>query len=70
LLFIFLKCSGQFDLYVLRFSSTGSTFNSSKISSFILWSHDGFGGLVVSMLTSGSRVRGFKPSRSLWIFLM
>jgi hypothetical protein len=30
---------------------------------------DGFGGLVVRMLASGSRVRGFKPSRSRWIFL-
>jgi hypothetical protein len=29
---------------------------------------DGFGGLVVSMLGSGSRVRGFKPGRSRWIF--
>jgi hypothetical protein len=29
---------------------------------------DGFGGLVVSMLASGSRVRGFKPGRSRWIF--
>jgi hypothetical protein len=28
----------------------------------------GFGGLVVSMLSSGSRVRGFKPDRSRWIF--
>jgi hypothetical protein len=26
---------------------------------------DGFGGLVVSVLASGSRVRGFEPSRSL-----
>ena len=25
---------------------------------------DGFGGLVVSMLASGTRVRGFKPGRS------
>jgi hypothetical protein len=25
---------------------------------------DGFGGLVVSMLASGSRVRGFKPEKS------
>jgi hypothetical protein len=25
------------------------------------WSKDGFGGLVVSMLASGSRVHGFKP---------
>jgi hypothetical protein len=30
---------------------------------------DGFGGLVVSMLASGFRVRGFKPGRSHWIFL-
>jgi hypothetical protein len=29
---------------------------------------DGFGGLVVSMLVSGSRVRGFIPGRSRWIF--
>jgi hypothetical protein len=30
---------------------------------------DGFGGLAVSMLASGSQVRGFKPGRSRWIFL-
>jgi hypothetical protein len=29
---------------------------------------DGFGGLVDRMLASGSRVRGFKPGRSRWIF--
>jgi hypothetical protein len=29
---------------------------------------DGFGGLVVSMLASGSRVRGFDFDRSRWIF--
>ena len=29
---------------------------------------DGFGGLVVSMLASGTRVCGFKPGRSRWIF--
>jgi hypothetical protein len=29
---------------------------------------DGFGGLVVSMLASGSRVRGFEPDQSRWIF--
>jgi hypothetical protein len=29
---------------------------------------DGFGCLVVRMLASGSRVRGFKPGRSRWIF--
>jgi hypothetical protein len=31
-------------------------------------SPDGFGGLVVSMLASGSRVRGFDPDRSRLIF--
>ena len=30
--------------------------------------NDGFGGLVVSMLASGTWVRGFKPGRSRWIF--
>ena len=30
--------------------------------------YDGFGGLVVSMLVSGTQVRGFKPGRSRWIF--
>ena len=29
---------------------------------------DGFGGVVVSMLASRIRVRGFKPGRSRWIF--
>jgi hypothetical protein len=31
--------------------------------------YDGFGGLVIRMLASGSRVRGFKPSRNRWILL-
>jgi hypothetical protein len=35
---------------------------------FLYFSQDGFGGLVVSMLASGFRVRGFKPGRSRWIF--
>ena len=38
----------------------------------LLWFYtrvDGFGVLVVSMLTSGTRVRGFKPGRSRWNFL-
>ena len=29
---------------------------------------DGIGGLVVSILATGTRVRGFKPGRSCWIF--
>ena len=31
---------------------------------------DGFGGLVVSMLASGTQVCGFKPGRSRWILRM
>ena len=38
LLFILVTCRSQFDLYLLSFSSSGSTLNSSKISSFVLWS--------------------------------
>jgi hypothetical protein len=46
----------------LRFTMTLAIVSNSSV--------DGFGGLVVSMLASGSRVRGFKPGRSRWIFLM
>jgi hypothetical protein len=28
----------------------------------------GFGGLVISMLASGTQVRGFEPDRGRWIF--
>jgi hypothetical protein len=35
----------------------------------VILAYDGFGGLVVRMLASGSRIRGFKPGRSRWIFL-
>jgi hypothetical protein len=31
---------------------------------------DGFGGLMVSMPASGTRVCGFNPGRSRWIFLV
>ena len=37
------------------------------IYKFTLWG-DGFGGLVVSILATGTRVHGFKPERSRWIF--
>ena len=33
----------------------------------IIVQEDGFGGLVVSMLASGTQVRGFKPCRNSWI---
>jgi hypothetical protein len=39
-----------------------------KVSLPLTSKPDGFGGLVVSMLASGSRVSGFKPGRSRWIF--
>jgi hypothetical protein len=38
---ILVKCRGQFDSYLLSFSSTGSTCNSSNTSSFLLWSNGG-----------------------------
>jgi hypothetical protein len=34
----------------------------------VYYCHQVFGGLVVSMLASGSRVHGFEPDRSRWIF--
>jgi len=37
-LFILVARRSQFDLHLLSFLSTGSAFNSSKISSFLLWS--------------------------------
>ena len=37
-LFIFFTCPSQFDLYLLSFLSTGSTFNSFEIYSFPLLS--------------------------------
>jgi len=37
LLFVLVTCCSQFDLHLLSFSSNGSTFNSSKFSSFLLW---------------------------------
>ena len=36
--FILVTCRRQCHLYLLIFSSTGSNFNSSRISSFLLWS--------------------------------
>jgi hypothetical protein len=39
-----------------------------SVSSVYTVREDGFGGLVVNMLASGSRVRGFELDRSRWIF--
>jgi hypothetical protein len=40
----------------------------SKYTMHLLLSMSGFGGLVVSMLASGTQDRGSKPGRSRWIF--
>ena len=42
--------------------------NSLSIYNNLLTHLDGCGGLVVSILATGTRVRGFKPGRSRWIF--
>ena len=38
------------------------------VRTYLLTYLDGFGGLVVSMLASGTQFCGFKPGRSRWIF--
>ena len=43
-------------------------FYKKKFSAIFSTERDGFGGLVVSMLVSGTQVCGFKPGRSPWIF--
>jgi hypothetical protein len=47
----------------------GVTNTKCRVDTFVSPDDDGFGGLVVSLPASGSRVRGFKPGRSRWIFL-
>ena len=37
-MFILVTCGSQYDLYLLSFSSSGSNFYFSKISSFLVWS--------------------------------
>ena len=39
-----------------------------EFSSVVCTYEHGFGGLVVSMLASGTQVCGFKPGRSRWVF--
>jgi hypothetical protein len=39
-----------------------------KIRKYVNKIHSGFGGLVVSVLSTGTQVRRFKPGRSRWIF--
>ena len=47
---------------------TGPTRRQHQHTDCIYSHHDGFGGLVVSMLASGTHVCVFKPGRSRWIF--
>jgi hypothetical protein len=44
--------------------------DSTKVKGKVTPKQSGFDGLEVSILASGSRVRGFKPGRSRRIFLM
>ena len=39
-----------------------------ECTEYLMLELDGFGGLVVSMLASGTQVCGFKPGRNRWIF--
>jgi hypothetical protein len=54
---------------VMQMSSNSTMFFSHTALLFELqYKHSGFGSLVVSMLASSTRVRGFKLGRSRWIF--
>jgi hypothetical protein len=61
---LFLKFIFEIELYMFR---TGFSVHHQEPST-VYTAIDGFGGLVVSMLAAGSRVRGFDPDRSRWIF--
>jgi len=52
LLFILVASRSQFDLYLVSFSSAGSTFNSSSISAFILRSKRGHTVLLLKNIPS------------------
>jgi hypothetical protein len=54
----------RYKLNVLSLILSVLLFKYNKVTEVV----DGFGGLVVSMLASCSRVRGFEPDRSRWIF--
>jgi hypothetical protein len=69
------RCNGKnlntlFDLsfFICTFSCLlhASTFS----AIWVLQHFDGFGGLVVCVLASSSRVRGFEPGRSRWDFFL
>ena len=62
----------KFTLQGLRMHPVWITFNqhsrNAVITLLFILEVDGFGGLVVSILATGTRVRGFKPGWSRWIF--
>ena len=59
LLFILVTRCSQFDLYLLSFWSTGFTFNSSKISSFLLWSNSVYSAVLLKIFFSNDVNRFF-----------
>jgi hypothetical protein len=56
--------------HIVSFFNNMFRYKKSTISRQVTVQMDGFGGLVVSMLATGSRVRGFESDRSRWIFSM
>lgn len=52
LFLILVTCHSQFHLYLLIFSSTGSTFNFSRIFSFLLWSKRVYPAVLLKNFTS------------------
>ena len=71
--FFLQDCTGIIDfreylLGVLIISKASNVAETVELAFKVLYHSDGFGGLVVSMLPSGTQVCGFKPGRSRWIF--
>jgi hypothetical protein len=62
------KCFGSDLDELVPIRCFASLLRSHILSCVVMLLQDSFGGLVVSMLASGTRVRGFKPGRSRWIF--
>ena len=65
--FLNIKVCSDF-LYDFCLNISHSKKNFARYDQKVYWYLDGFGGLVVSMLASGTQVCGFKPGRSSWIF--
>ena len=62
ILFILVACHSEFDLYLCSFLSAGSTFNSSKNSSFLLWSERVYPAVLKNLILNDvSRGGGLGP---------